>query len=257
MAGAQASAPELAFARGGTVYVARTDGTGVRPLTRGSAVDWSPDGRRIVFARRDVIYVSAADGTGERRLARGFGPRWSPDGRWIAFTAREGVFFSVQLMRPDGSRRHRLIRGASPAWSPNGRLIAFSSDRETPENPEIYVVRPDGSGLKRLTHTAGGVEVLGDDGFPDWSPDGKRIVFTSNRTGEGDLWTMRADGSGERRLAGLPRRDDFSPRFSPDGGWIAFESHTLGRADVYLVRADGTGAKRLAVRASAPSWKPE
>jgi TolB protein len=255
--GAHSAAPadEVAFARGGDIYVARTDGTNVRRLVRGSAVDWSPDGRRIAFARRDVIYVADADGRRERRIGPGFGPRWSPDGRWIASTTRQDGLFAVQLMRPDGSRRHLVIRGASPAWSPNGRLIAFSSDRETPENPELYVIRPDGTGLKRLTHTAGGLDVLGDDGMPDWSPDGKQIVFTSNRGGEGELWVMRADGSAERRLAGLPGRDDFNPRFSPDGAWIAFESHALGRVDVYLVRADGTGLKRLAVRASAPSWK--
>jgi len=67
----------------------------------------------------------------------------------------------------------------SPAWSPDGRLIAFSSSVWTPENPEIYVVRPDGTGRRRLTKTKGSVDVLGDDGWPSWAPGGKRIAFSA------------------------------------------------------------------------------
>lgn len=256
LAATATDAPELGFSRGAGIYTAGIDGTGVRRLTTGSSVAWSPNGRRIAFARRDVLYVADASGRNERRLGSGFGPRWSPDGRRIASTTNVQGRFAVQLMRVDGTGRRVLTRGASPSWSPDGKLIAFSSDHLSPENPEIYVIRPDGKGLKRLTRTRGSVDVLGDDGFPDWSPDGKLIVFTSNRTGDGELWVMRRDGRGQRRLFGLPGRDEFEPRFSPDGAWIAFTSHTVGRSDVYLVRRDGTGLKRLAARASSPSWRP-
>ena len=64
-------------------------------------------------------------------------------------------------------------------------------------NWEIYVVREDGTGLKRLTNNAS------DDGLPAWSPDGKTIAFVSNQGGAWAVWAMNADGSGRRELFDL------------------------------------------------------
>jgi TolB protein len=206
------------------------DGRGVKRLTRHSANDltpaWSPDGRRIAFVRLfesgPVVMVMNADGTGLRRL-------------------------SPQARRGYGSY--------SPDWSGAAGLIAFSSAYATPENPEIYVVRPNGTGLKRLTFTRGDAEVLGDDGFPAFSPDGRRIAFTSNRSDDNEIWIMGSDGKRQRRLAGLPRRDDVGPTWSGDGKRIAFASQGGGgRSLIYLVRADGKGLKRL-VAGDDPDWR--
>jgi TolB protein len=93
--------------------------------------------------------------------------------------------------------------------------------------------------------------VLGDDGMPDYSPDGKRIVFTSNRDRQAEIYVMNADGSGQRRLTRKPG-DDFSPRFSPDGREIAF---TALPGTVLVVGADGKGLHRLTA-GSDPDWKP-
>ena len=112
----------------------------------------------------------------------------------------------------------------------------------------------DGSGLKRLTRTRSDFETLGDNGMPVWSPDGKRIVFVSNRAGSGDIWTMRADGSGIRKLFGLPGRDEASPAFTPDGSQLAFSSMRLGKAVLYVMQSDGTGARKVA-DGEEPSWR--
>lgn len=263
---------ELAFVRGQTIYAVKADAGGQRAVTRGFAPAWSRDGSRLAFVREPGrnpdVYVSGADGRNVRRLTKApsaeFSPSWSPDGKRIAFASNRSGRFAVYVMRADGTGLRRVAPrrdgggdAHSPSWSPDGRLIAFSSSHATPENPEIYVVRPDGSGLKRLTRTKGGVEVLGDDGWPRWSPDGKRIVFSSNRTGDGEVWIMRADGSGQRRLAGLPRRDDWAPAFSPDGTQVAFHSlDARGRSLLYVVNSDGTRLRSLGIAGTDPAWRP-
>jgi Tol biopolymer transport system component len=271
-----ALATVLAFVQAGDIYRLDTRTHTVRPLVATRALEhsptFSPDGTRLAFVRESGgnadIYVANADGSSARRLTRTAGgdynPAWSPDGTRIAFASNRGGLFKIYVMRADGSdvrpvapRRSSGGGSYTPAWSPDGRWIAFSSSAATPENPEIYVVHPDGSGLKRLTYTKGDVDTLGDDSWPTWSPDGKRIAFSSNRTGDGELWIMNADGSGQKRLAGLTRRDDWAPTWSPDGTRIAFHSlDGVGRVQLYTVRPDGRGLARLGVAGQDAAWLP-
>jgi Tol biopolymer transport system component len=82
-----------------------------------------------------------------------------------------------------------------PAWSPTDDRIAFVSGE--PGNDEIYVIGADGSGLRRLTSNQ-----WEWDKHPSWSPDGRQIVFYSNReTGRRQIWIMDADGSRPRNLS--------------------------------------------------------
>ncbi len=257
---------ELAFDQGGWIYVSREDGGDARRLTRGTGASFTRDGSRIAFARFDRLYVARADGTGERllsRAGRGFGVRWSPDGRRLAFTShyRSGRF-AVYVANADGSGVRPLVEPAnrneesdSPAWSPDGKLIAFASTRAAPGNPEIFVVRPDGSGLRRLTHTRGDAHVLGDDGMPSWSPDGTSIVFTSNRSSSGAIWIMRRDGTNERKIYDRAGSDEFFPQYSPDGRRIAFTRLARGTQDVWTMSRDGRNARRVAA-GGRPVWAP-
>ena len=103
-------------------------------------------------------------------------------------------------MRSDGSHPRPLDKVApysvdwAPDWSPDSRLIAFESNGRTSAvdpSSEIWVMRADGTGKKRLTHNSIG------DNSPAWSPDGTRIAFVR----DGRIWTMRPDGSSLRRLS--------------------------------------------------------
>jgi Tol biopolymer transport system component len=95
----------------------------------------------------------------------------SPDGQWVAFT-EAGVQEDLFVARVDGTELRRLtddgFRDRGPAWAPDGTRVAFYSDRAGDYN--LWLIRPDGSGLERLTHA-------GNPGFPIWSPDSGRIAF--------------------------------------------------------------------------------
>jgi Tol biopolymer transport system component len=99
---------------------------------------------------------------------------------------------------------------------------------------------------------------VGNDA-PNWSSDGKRIVFTSFRHGRGEIYVVNADGSGERRLTTNPAADDLAT-WSADGSRIAFVSSRDGNLDVYVMNADGSGQTRLTTEPEddfSPSWSPD
>jgi Tol biopolymer transport system component len=251
------------------VYVMNADGSGKRNLTRTRANDdsptWSRDGRRIAFLRErtdtpwiSTVYVMNADGSGLRRLSlrlpegtpqttgRPTGGQlvWSPDGRTI--------YFGRYLVRTDGSGARRLpYIPLTAVWSPDGRRIAFTRPRP-PKVPgpccdlsaaDIYVMNADGSGSRKLTHSAG------RNAEPAWSPDGRKIAFRSTRNGGNrEIYVMNADGSNQRNLTRNPAKD-VRPSWSPDGRRIAFVSDRDGRLEAHVMNADGSGQRSLALQA--------
>jgi len=119
------------------------------------------------------------------------------------FTVNNTMTFEVRL------------KNTGTEEAPTAGRIAFVSHRDG--NAEIYSMRPDGSGLTRLTnHPA-------EDVQPNWSPDGRQIVFASNRSGSWDIYTMNADGSEVRNLTKGSPFSEKNPAWSPDGTRIAFE----------------------------------
>lgn len=83
-----------------------------------------------------------------------------------------------------------------------------------------------------------------DDSDLFWSPDGKMVVFNSNRDGNWEIYIMNADGSEQTNLTNNPADDGF-PSWSPDGKIIAFQSYRDGNGEIYIMNADGSGLKRL------------
>jgi TolB protein len=215
----------------------------------------------IVFTRGAVLFVR--DGGRERSLGvLGTNPVWSPDGRTIAF--EYGA--DIDVVGRDGKGRHVLVRNAMhPAWAPDGR-IAYTSTRGG--NLDVSVADEDGANPRRLTRG------LGVDELPSWSPDGRRIAYTSQRwcsvrtlvSCSTQIFVMSADGSHKRRLTS----DWFSsarPRFSPDGrrlvwlhAYLDYEDNIVrsipsSRYVVVVARSSGRGAHAV-TRGSARAWAP-
>jgi TolB protein len=264
------SDPPIVFATGTDVLVRDADGT-VRRVTNTrwyeGAPSWSPDRTKIVFVSAKSgdadIYVMNADGTGRRRLAgsrkgpQDQYPAWSPDGRLIAFASNRSGEEDIFVMRADGTGLRQLTKNAAwiedqqPRFSPDGRFIVFSSNRVAFSNPELYRMRvSDGRGLVRLTRWGSGGDLSpGDDLMGDYSPDGKRIAFVSDRSGSYAIWTMNANGNGLRRVIGHPGRNVAFPRWSPDGRTLLYTSFdsTGSKNDfrLHTIGADGTGPRVL------------
>jgi Tol biopolymer transport system component len=131
--------------------------------------------------------------------------------------------------------------------------IAFHSDRDG--NIEIYVMEADGQYPTRLTNN----DAL--DARPDWSPDGARIAFISDREGPGDseIYSMDADGQNPTRLTNTSASEG-DPKWSPDGTKLAFLTDRDGNTEIYVMDADGQHQTRLTDNSALdgdPSWSPD
>jgi TolB protein len=219
---------------------------GGTPVARGSQPAVSPDGARIAFVRGGAIFVADVDGRNARRVTpaapgphRPAGsPAWSPDGTRIAFAGGLDLY-SVRVVDRAVRRLTRSPRpwltNVTPAYSPDGGTIAFGRSTDA-FNTDIFLIAADGTRLRRLTRTRGTHDTHGEETMPAWSPDGRTVVFVSNRDGNFELYAIGADGRRERRLTRTPTADETGPRVSLDGSRLLYVRD--GR--VVTARADGT-----------------
>ncbi|MDQ3136674.1 MAG: hypothetical protein M3Q93_03695, partial [Gemmatimonadota bacterium] len=274
---------ELIYSMQGSLWRQRIGQPDARQLTDGPGYDyqpdWSPDGRRLVYAsyRDDAVELRLLDletGAETRLLGGGavsLEPRWSPDGARIAFTStlHEGRWhvFTAQVT-PDG-RAERVARITedresglaryyynsvdhylSPTWSPDGRELIVVSNRG-----HVW----GSGGFWRMPARAGGAprEIRDEEttwkGRPDWSRDGKRVVYSSYLGRQWhQLWLMTPDGTNPLQLT-YGDFDATTPRWSPDGRRIAYVSNEGGNTSLWVVEIPG--GRRVLVRADRRTYR--
>ncbi len=165
---------------------------------------WSPDASKICLSLtkdgNSEIYLLDLKNKNLNRLtynrAIDTSPAFSPNSREIAFVSDRTGNPQIYIMDIHGGNVRRLTYhgnyNTSPAWSPRGDIIAYVS-REDDNSQQIYVTDPYDFSPIRLTFD-------GNNEEPSWSPDGLHIVFSSNRSGQYELYTMNWDGSRQRKL---------------------------------------------------------
>lgn len=183
----------------------------------------------------------------------------------IVYEDGNGTTGYIWTIRPDGSGSKKLVQGGMPKWSKDGKRIAFVRNTAAYKT-DIFTMNADGSNVQQVTKTGNNTSV-------GWSPDGKRLVFASRRTGHAELYIVNSTkpyGTAIRITKAGPvpnvgrNTDNSSPDWSPDGKMILFERHfeDYDAPVISTVQTDGTHVEVVSLQRCAdlqiwePRWGP-
>jgi Tol biopolymer transport system component/tRNA A-37 threonylcarbamoyl transferase component Bud32 len=225
---------------------------------------FSPDGRTLAFVRARDVYSHAvvfadmnADGTprGAAREVTGYDKTiqelaWQPVGRGLILTVRQGGERSgLYRLAPGGPLQLLGIESSIVHWpsvSHTGNRLAYEKRRL-----DMNVYRMDGPGPDGgpkpydQCHVAVVIDSTEQDREPMLSPDGRRLLFNSDRWGSYEIHVARADGSNQTALTAMGPTSMGSPRWSPDGQTVAFDRYENGHSMIYTIGAEGGKPRRI------------
>lgn len=262
------------------VFVARSDGTGARPVAlpdgfaEAAHPTWSPDGRWLAFAAFDaagrdpMIRIAPEGGGPTTAVASGSNPTWSRDGARIAYVASGRADYAtdwaspgrnderieaVTVSGPAAGESEVVARGIWPRFSPTDDRLAFVGRHDA--NWDVYLRSHDGLGLTRLTDDPA------LDTQPTWTADGRSVVFLSDRGNRWDLYRVPADGRGVAdRLTDHARRED-NPTLGPDGRRVAFvDGRNRPEGSILILDLDRGTARPFPDHPDGdrdPAWSPD
>jgi eukaryotic-like serine/threonine-protein kinase len=215
------------------------------------AASFSPDGSNVAYGRRggvhgDLFVLKLGDSDAKRITSGNSGGplAWTTDGKEIVFSSAIGALHNLWRISATGGTP-RPVEGVSgeayrPSIARRGDQLVYERVNSLDTVWQLH--------LKDKRHPLGSpTRLLSGRGFvwkPDFSPDGKKIAFGSNRMGYGDIWVCDDDGSNCSQLTSL-HGDAATPRWSPDGRYIVFEATTNGLWEVYLLKYPGGTPQEL------------
>jgi len=266
------------------IYSVKPDGSDKKQLThRGNNVTpaWTPDGKRIIFASDRFgtreIFLMNEDGSGVSEIKTAVAgnkltPSMSHDLSRVAFATenpRTG-HPEIWVVNADGTVPRQLTdtpkASAGPTWSLfprfslDGSKILYASTQSG--SSQIWIMNGNGSGKRQLTH--GVAKDCPDANAPNWSPDGKHIVFWAGyETRYGEIWIMDADGTNPKQLTDqAPPISSDNPAWSPDGRKIIFDTNrSRSKVEIWIMDANGSNQRKLVGGFGAGgvmqmSWRP-
>jgi Tol biopolymer transport system component len=249
----------------------------------------------LTLALAGTLFLAACSSEDDPEAPPAGSPLSAPGEADVALVMWRGVagnppVFDLVVAKADGSELEPLAGMSTPdpvrprlfdqpAWSPDGTSVAFTVDRSKPygrggfPKTDVYVVRADGTGLRRLTRD-------GLSASPVWSPDGRTIIYARRseieepssfedfRRMSVTLWTMRADGEQQRSVfEPVEGRIDVPGGWSPDGSRFLFTRDSAAlpeeggriarRSAIYVFNADGSGLTKIADQGADPAWSPD
>ncbi|MFW6257505.1 MAG: TolB family protein [Prolixibacteraceae bacterium] len=245
------------------LYSVNIDGSNLFLIDRADRycglADWSNDDSKIIYSKnRDestdekqlILYDFFSK---EKKVMASEGDNSCATfsaGNKIAWCRRTSSGCDIYVMDINGNNKKAIVSDAwNPVWSPDGKRIIYQSAIENGSS-QIFIANADGSDKKQLTSSWSSRIWPGwppdGNGEPVWTPDGKLIIYVSWEDEDPDIYSMKPDGNGKRKLTDTDKRDE-NPVVTRDGKYILFTSkrNPAMNAEIFVMTRDGKNQKPI------------